>query len=181
MSLTSMGKGADSVRFLDDVDVTLSMDSRWTAEHQMTSIEISSEPIVFRASYRDINLIMKIVNTALERYSKLTASKAEPNPAEIRPRMAQNRSSRTGKSSRATFARKISSSQPRLVMSKERVSHVTCRNCLGDLNAHLQSSPPRLKASASFSLATCTSYLCFISRPNHSLLPFKIGQARCVL
>jgi vacuolar protein sorting-associated protein 13A/C len=32
----------------------------------MTSIEITSKPIIFRASYRDINLISSIVNKAAE-------------------------------------------------------------------------------------------------------------------
>ncbi|CAK5280530.1 unnamed protein product [Mycena citricolor] len=66
MSLIRMGRPAESVRFLDDVDMTFSMDTRASSGQQMTSIEISSKPIVFRASYRDINMIMTIVNKAIE-------------------------------------------------------------------------------------------------------------------
>ncbi|KDR84988.1 hypothetical protein GALMADRAFT_233521 [Galerina marginata CBS 339.88] len=68
MSLMSMGRAAESVRFLDDVDLTFSLDSRSSSSQQMTNIEISLKPIVFRASYRDINLITSIVNKAIERY-----------------------------------------------------------------------------------------------------------------
>ncbi|KAF7339474.1 hypothetical protein MSAN_02161700 [Mycena sanguinolenta] len=66
MSLIRMGKPAESVRFLDDVDLTFSLDNRSSSGQQMTSIEISTKPIVFRASYRDINMIMAIVNKAIE-------------------------------------------------------------------------------------------------------------------
>jgi len=63
-----MGKAVDSVRFLDDVDLTFSLDSRSLSSQQMTNVEVMAKPIVFRASYRDINLIMSIVNKAIERY-----------------------------------------------------------------------------------------------------------------
>ncbi|TFK30442.1 vacuolar protein sorting-associated protein vps13 [Coprinopsis marcescibilis] len=70
MSLIQMGKIAESARFLDDVDVTISFDNRSSSAQQMTSIEIGAKPIVFRASYRDINLITSIVNRAIELYSE---------------------------------------------------------------------------------------------------------------
>lgn len=70
MSLIKMGRATESVRFLDDVDLTFSLDSRSSSSHQMTSIEISCRSIVFRASYRDINLITSIVNIAIDRYSQ---------------------------------------------------------------------------------------------------------------
>ncbi|KAF9478514.1 vacuolar protein sorting-associated protein 13 [Pholiota conissans] len=68
MSLMRMGRAAESVRFLDDVDFTFSLDSRSSSLHQMTNMEIATKPIVFRASYRDINLITSIINKAIERY-----------------------------------------------------------------------------------------------------------------
>lgn len=79
MSLTRMGHPTESVRFLDDVDLTLSMDTRSTSSQQMTSIEIVTKPVVLRASYRDINLIMTIVNKAIELYGK-TIQSAAPVP-----------------------------------------------------------------------------------------------------
>jgi vacuolar protein sorting-associated protein 13A/C len=69
MSLIRMGGASESVRFLDDVDLTFSLDSRSSSSHQMTNIEIGAKPITFRASYRDINLITSIVNKAIEGYS----------------------------------------------------------------------------------------------------------------
>jgi vacuolar protein sorting-associated protein 13A/C len=67
MSLRRMGSSSEVVRFLDDVDMTFSLDTRASSSSQrMTSIEITSKPIIFRASYRDINLISSIVNKAVE-------------------------------------------------------------------------------------------------------------------
>jgi len=65
-----MDQASESVRFLDDVDLTFTLDSRATSFQQMTSIEIMMKPIVFRASYPDINLITSITNTALGRYNE---------------------------------------------------------------------------------------------------------------
>lgn len=77
MSLTRMGKDAETVRFLDDIDFTFSLDSRSSESHQMTSIEVSSQPIVFRASYRDINLITTIVNKAIQLYTESTQKRTD--------------------------------------------------------------------------------------------------------
>lgn len=74
MSLTRMGKGAEEVRFLDDLDLTLSMDNSTTARQTMTSIEMNCKPIVLRASYRDISLILAITNKATAAYAKQTPS-----------------------------------------------------------------------------------------------------------
>jgi vacuolar protein sorting-associated protein 13A/C len=68
MSLMRMGKASESVRFLDDVDVTFSLDSRPSSGRQMTSIELGVKPIIFRASYRDINMITTILNKAISLY-----------------------------------------------------------------------------------------------------------------
>jgi vacuolar protein sorting-associated protein 13A/C len=76
MSLTRMGKDAETVRFLDDIDATFSMDSRSSDAHQRMSIELNSQPVVFRASYRDITLISAIVSKAIELYSQSTEKSA---------------------------------------------------------------------------------------------------------
>ncbi|RDB28887.1 Vacuolar protein sorting-associated protein 13 [Hypsizygus marmoreus] len=76
MSLTRMGKVSESVRFLDDVDLTLSLDSRSSSLQQMTSIEIAVQPIVFRASYGDISMISSIVNKALMLYGNTEKTEA---------------------------------------------------------------------------------------------------------
>ena len=117
MSLTQMGNLDESVRFLDDVDMTLSLDSRQSAAQQMTSIDISSTPIVFRASQRDINLIMAIVTKAAQMAAK-------PTPPEPRPAVKSAKSAGRVTSSKA----KIVMEQPRLVMSKEKVRFLDMQN-----------------------------------------------------
>jgi vacuolar protein sorting-associated protein 13A/C len=72
MSLMTMGDASESVRFLDDTDLTLTFDSRATSSQQMTNIEIMVKPIVLRASYRDINLVMSIANNVVGRYGRLS-------------------------------------------------------------------------------------------------------------
>jgi vacuolar protein sorting-associated protein 13A/C len=47
----------------------------------MTSIEITSTPIVLRASYRDIMLILTIVNKAMEAYERQTSAAPGSQPA----------------------------------------------------------------------------------------------------
>lgn len=83
MSLIQMGKNSESARFLDDIDLTVSLDNRSNSAQQMTSIEITAKPIVFRASYRDINLITSIVNKAIELYgnSQPAAAPSQDKPA----------------------------------------------------------------------------------------------------
>ncbi|THV04954.1 vacuolar protein sorting-associated protein 13 [Dendrothele bispora CBS 962.96] len=79
MSLMRMGKPSDTVRFLDEFDLTFSYDNRTSASQQMTSIELNAKPIVFRASYRDIKLITAIVNKAIELSSKSQGLAADGN------------------------------------------------------------------------------------------------------
>lgn len=72
-----MSNIADEARFLDNVDLTFSLDSRSTTSQQLTSIEVGAKPIIFRASYHDINLIMNIVNKALEVYGNTANARAQ--------------------------------------------------------------------------------------------------------
>ena len=85
MSLTRMNNISDSARFLDNVDLTFSLDSRSTTSQQLTSIEIGAKPIVFRASYHDINLIMGITNKALEVYGNTANARAQKPEPDARP------------------------------------------------------------------------------------------------
>ncbi|KAG6842210.1 hypothetical protein C0991_000180 [Blastosporella zonata] len=78
MSLMRMGKTSESVRFLDEVDLTVSLDRRSSFSQQMTSIEIAVKPIVFRASYGDLSMIASILNRAITLYS----STSTENPAQ---------------------------------------------------------------------------------------------------
>ena len=125
MSLLRMGKAPDSVRFLDDVDLTFSLDSRSSSSQQMTNIEVVAKPIVFRASYRDINLITSIVNKAIEKYGisqeMLTNQKQDDfqsqqklisNPHEVVATLP------------SSYARSRSIGKARVLMTKEQVSSI---------------------------------------------------------
>jgi len=120
MSLTHMNNIADSARFLDNVDLTFSLDSRSTTSHQLTSIEIGAKPIVFRASYHDINLIMNITNKALEMYGNTASARAQkPDPS-----VKETTDSATAKSSGfavTTRAAPHSITSAHVITSKEQV------------------------------------------------------------
>jgi vacuolar protein sorting-associated protein 13A/C len=116
MSLMRMGKPSESVRFLDDVDLTFSLDSRSSSVQQMISMEISAKPIVFRASYRDIKLITSIVNKAIELYGNSQKLLAPVESSTSLPLEGQSSKS---------FASKPRShpiGNARILMSKEQVS-----------------------------------------------------------
>ncbi|KAI0047829.1 hypothetical protein FA95DRAFT_1589004 [Auriscalpium vulgare] len=121
MSLTRMGRGAEEARVLDDVDLTLSLDSRTSSAHQMTSTELNFKPIIIRASYRDIRLILTIVNKAMEAYSRQTQSDA---PAE-RPSLLEQRSTSYGAKSRGDASQSNQSKQAvgkaRVLLTKEQL------------------------------------------------------------
>ena len=124
MSLTRMGKDAETVRFLDDVDLTFSLDSRISAAQQTTSIELTSQPVVFRASYRDINLITTIVNKAIELYGKSlnkrsAGSEGQSAIVDDSSKALQHRSS-TGRGGKTT-TRTTTLGHAKVVMSKEQV------------------------------------------------------------
>ena len=70
MSLTRMGRQTESVRVLDDVDLTFSLSLENKASRQFTDIQIDVRTVVFRVSYRDIMLMSAIVNNAIALFPK---------------------------------------------------------------------------------------------------------------
>lgn len=78
-----MGRAFQSVRFLDDVDITFTLDSRAASFQQMTSIEIVVKLIVLRASYSDVILITSITNKALQRYGDSQKIRNEKNEKRV--------------------------------------------------------------------------------------------------
>ncbi|KAF9435541.1 hypothetical protein BGZ76_006083 [Entomortierella beljakovae] len=76
MVLCKMDKRDDtSIRFVDNFDIALSMGTRSpTPGHQLTNITLDVRPLVLRLSYRDVMLILDIVNKVTE-----LQSKAQPN------------------------------------------------------------------------------------------------------
>lgn len=111
MSLTRMGQPDESVRFMDDIDVTLSMESTRAASLQKTNIEITAKPIVFRASQRDINLILSIVTRATQLAAKPSANDASTSTESTKAKVTATQS-RT---------QTISTEKPQLIMSTEKV------------------------------------------------------------
>ena len=69
MSLVRMNKPTEAIRFLADFDVSLTLESRQEVAKQFTGIQVMLQPIIFRSSYRDILLIMSIVNKAIALFS----------------------------------------------------------------------------------------------------------------
>jgi vacuolar protein sorting-associated protein 13A/C len=124
MSLTTMGKDAETVRFLDDIDFTFSLDNRSTTSQQTMSIEMTSQPVVFRASYRDINLITTIMNKAIELYTEST--KKQSNSGQVSS--AALRSSRstshpaTSQKIIGTTSRSQAVGKANVIASKEQVT-----------------------------------------------------------
>jgi len=116
MSLTHMGRDADDVSFLDEINLTFSLDNRVSASQQMTSIELNLKPIVFRASYRDIRLILTIFNAAMEAYSVSSGSTLQVNSQEGSSRQPKQISS-----SRSKSIRQQSLGQAAVLVSREQV------------------------------------------------------------
>ncbi len=118
-----MCRASESVRFLDDVDLTFTLDSRATSFQQMTSIEIMTKLIVLRASYSDIILITSITNKALQRYGE---------PQRIRNEQNEKRTSGKTNSQKIEGAMVTSSKIPLESIGKARVlmarEQVDCSN-----------------------------------------------------
>ncbi|KAG8880371.1 hypothetical protein FRB97_000908 [Tulasnella sp. 331] len=120
MFLMSMNKPSEKVSFLDEVDITLSLDNRQASSRAMTSIEIAVLPIVFRASMRDINLIMAIVNRGMELSSQSQAPNQKGNDPFSRPSNI-NRNARSRRSIDRKSNRGSGGPNARLITSKEKL------------------------------------------------------------
>lgn len=112
MSLTQMGRPEESVRFMDEIDVTFSMESKQAMALQRTNIDITAQPIVFRASQRDINLILAIVNRATQLASQPSAGAPKENA-----RSTQKARSTAPKTKTPTIVME----KPQLILSTEKL------------------------------------------------------------
>jgi len=124
-----MGKSSDSVRFLDDVDLTFSLDGRSSSSQQMTNIEVVAKPLVFRASFRDINLITSIINKAIEKYGisqeMLTNQKQDDSQSQQKSIPAPRDSS---------YNHSQSIGKARVLMTKEQVSRIVWLTILNSIH-----------------------------------------------
>jgi vacuolar protein sorting-associated protein 13A/C len=120
MSLVQMGKPSERVCFLDDVDITLSLDNRITSSQNMSTTEITIGPLIFRVSYRDINLIMSIFNKAFQQYDDFYKS-LEPKPSVKETSLASGLSTETPLTTASTAPRSGMSGHAKVLTSKEQV------------------------------------------------------------
>lgn len=116
MCLIKMDDADEQLRFLDDIDMTLSMDSRVSNTEERTSVEVSSGPIVFKTSYRDLNLIMAIINRAFE-LSQTTTEKSDRSSNDVVSKPSASRRSIQRSDSRVLFQQ-----EPQVFMSRQQVS-----------------------------------------------------------
>lgn len=78
MSFGRMDRPSDRVKFLDELNVALSLDTRQKGSQQMTSFDVDiPDPVVFRASYSNIMLITDIINKATAAASRALAPEDE--------------------------------------------------------------------------------------------------------
>lgn len=110
-----MGAESDTVRFLDDVELTFSLDSRASEPEQHVSMEVSLTEIVFRASYRDIMLITAIATKAVELYTK------SQGDVLLDGEQSSNMPTRTTRSASSVVGARRMSTKAHIVMSKEQV------------------------------------------------------------
>lgn len=64
MSFGRMGHPEEVVSFLDDLDVTVALDTSTTNQQSQMSIDLMVQPVIIRASLNDILLVSDIVNKA---------------------------------------------------------------------------------------------------------------------
>lgn len=83
MSFGRMDQPDDRLSFLDDVSMTLTLDTSRRGAHQMTIFDIEIPvPVIFRASVSNITLILDIVNKASSAATKALASDSAAAEAE---------------------------------------------------------------------------------------------------
>lgn len=143
MSFGRMDRPNDRVKFLDDLSMALSLDTRRKGSQQMTSFEVEiPDPVIFRASYTNIMLIIDIVNKATTVAAKALAPAEGTGRAEkdsksltkdsaygtssaavMDPRRSRRRSSVTRRTSISKRRRSLEG--PQVIISKEQVSSDT--------------------------------------------------------
>jgi vacuolar protein sorting-associated protein 13A/C len=116
------------VRFVDEFEISVSMESHTSANHNITSIVIDLQALVLRVSYLDISIITNVVNHAIELMgsSEPPASPTDENPqreetediGDIPDALAPPAESR---SMNTSGLKKRTSIEPYIVMSRETV------------------------------------------------------------
>ena len=127
MFLCKMDRPKENIRFLDNFDITVSLDNRVDTGRQLTAIEIAVQPLVLRVSFRDIFLIKSIVNRAIEmsnRNAEVQEVPAPPLPPPPKLGASGRTVSRSDPSRRSFSHRRRSSAaalQAQVIVTKETV------------------------------------------------------------
>jgi vacuolar protein sorting-associated protein 13A/C len=144
MSFGRMDQPKERVKFLDELNIALSLDTRRRGSQQMTSFDVDiPDPIILRASYTDMMLITDIVNKASAVASKALATESgDKDGKDERQRPALRADASTDATStmqvKAPSARRTSVNKrrgsvekARMLVSKEQVSIFTAQlTCL---------------------------------------------------
>ncbi|KAG2186183.1 hypothetical protein INT43_002621 [Umbelopsis isabellina] len=127
MFLCAMNNKEDiKIRFVDEFEISVSMESHTSANHNITSIIIDIQALVLRVSYLDISIITNVVNRAIE---LMGSSESVPSPVDDNPKDddIQKNDDAAGTLAPPTEARSINTSglkkrnniEPYIVMSRE--------------------------------------------------------------
>jgi vacuolar protein sorting-associated protein 13A/C len=120
MSFGRMDQPSERVRFLDDVDITVAMDTRGIAGNQSMILDVDITPVIFRASYTEIMLIVDVVNKAAALASAATSKPASATGEGQDRQVAQRINDQSVKPNQSR--RKSLTNRPQVVVSKETVS-----------------------------------------------------------
>jgi vacuolar protein sorting-associated protein 13A/C len=137
MSFGRMDKMHDRVSFLDRLNIALSLETRQRGTEKLTSFDIDiPDPIIFRASYSDIMLIVDIVNKATAAATKAMSGGKEQGAVEdskadrrtsvggassIAPRPSSTAVTRSKNRKSSISTRRRSTQGAKVIVSKEQV------------------------------------------------------------
>jgi vacuolar protein sorting-associated protein 13A/C len=134
-----MDKPKENIRVLDDLDVTLSMDSRADGGRQVTNIDVGIQPLILRVSLRDIFLINSIINRAIELSNRNAPPPVEEGPARpdtLQVAATSGRSRSKSNASRRKSQTGVKPSKQQILGTQVIVTKETVRSFL-----HFPSSP----------------------------------------
>ncbi|BEI82300.1 hypothetical protein CcaverHIS002_0301680 [Cutaneotrichosporon cavernicola] len=118
MSFGRMDQPDDRLSFLDDVSMTLTLDTSRRGAHHMTIFDIEIPvPVIFRASVNNITLILDIVNKASAAAGKALASDQAATEAE------KQKDSAAAKGNAVASTSQMSLAPPRTSTRRASVSH----------------------------------------------------------
>jgi vacuolar protein sorting-associated protein 13A/C len=131
MFLCAMNRRTEAtIRFVEEFEISMSMESQNSANHKMTNIVIDLQALIIRVSYLDMMLINTVINRALE----LMGESSSTAPPEAKENDVEDDKSSTDKISEtipaptdapstvtASAYRKRMSIEPYIVMSRETV------------------------------------------------------------